>query len=165
MGVVVPSGLVELHRALNRETADSWRTFADHRARVTALALEAGGETCAVLGAGNCNDLDLEALAQRHREIHLVDLDREAVTRARERQPPTVAERFRALAGLTTRGEWRRPRARPEQVNERPATFVAINERPHRVLGSQRLVIRIGKLVCFDFQVTTRGETGQAHVR
>jgi hypothetical protein len=90
--VVVPPALIELHRGLNRDTAENWHQFADHRARVTALA--PGGDTCAVLGAGNCNDLDLEALAQRYREIHLMDLDGEALERAIARQPAAIARRL-----------------------------------------------------------------------
>lgn len=92
MGDVVPAGLVELHRGLNRETAARWQEYSEHRTRVTALA--PGGERCAILGAGNCNDLDLEALAARYREVHLVDLDAEALERARDRQGPAVAARL-----------------------------------------------------------------------
>jgi hypothetical protein len=90
----LPNDLVGFHRGLNRETAASYERFAGHRARVTALALEAGGETLALLGAGNCNDVDLPALAARFRQIHLIDLDREAMERARRRQPAEVASRI-----------------------------------------------------------------------
>jgi hypothetical protein len=84
VGEVVPAGIIDLHRGLNRDTADSWHRYSEHRARVTALA--PGGDSCAVLGAGNCNDLDLDALTGRYREIHLIDLDAEALERARARQ-------------------------------------------------------------------------------
>lgn len=40
----------------------------------------------AILGAGNCNDLDLRQLALECGEIHLFDLDREAMTGALLRQ-------------------------------------------------------------------------------
>jgi hypothetical protein len=92
--VALPAALIELQRGWNQASADRWSQFGGHRARVTALALEAGGETLAVLGAGNCNDLDLAALAARFRQIHLVDLDREALVRARARQPTPVARRL-----------------------------------------------------------------------
>jgi hypothetical protein len=39
-----------------------------------------------VLGAGNCNDLDLRLLLGAHREVHLVDLDAGALTRGIDRQ-------------------------------------------------------------------------------
>jgi len=92
VGEVVPAGILDLHRGLNRDTAESWHRYSEHRARVTALA--PGGDTCAVLGAGNCNDLDLEALASRYREIHLIDLDAEALQRARDRQSEPVARQL-----------------------------------------------------------------------
>jgi hypothetical protein len=91
---VVPPPQLDLHRALNQETAGNWRHFAGHRDRVTGLAVAPGGQTCAVLGAGNCNDLDLEALAGRYQEVHLIDLDAEAVGRARARQSAQVASRL-----------------------------------------------------------------------
>ena len=40
----------------------------------------------AILGAGNCNDLDLVQLASECGEIHLFDLDREAMEDALLRQ-------------------------------------------------------------------------------
>lgn len=43
-----------------------------------------------VFGAGNCNDLALERLASLFSEIHLVDLDGEALQRSRERQGAAV---------------------------------------------------------------------------
>lgn len=98
--MALPPDLIALHRTWNRETAASGALFAEHRARVTALVLEAATsaagsppETLALLGAGNCNDVDLPAFAARFREVHLVDLDREAVQRARDRQPQETRAR------------------------------------------------------------------------
>jgi hypothetical protein len=90
----IPRDLLEVHRRYNRNSATLWAEFADHRTHVTELALAAGGDRLAVLGAGNCNDLDLPALAARFTEIHLCDLDQDAVQRARERQPPETAARL-----------------------------------------------------------------------
>ncbi len=45
------------------------------------------GRLC-LLGAGNANDVDLNALAARFGEIHLVDIDPDAVARAVARLPP-----------------------------------------------------------------------------
>jgi hypothetical protein len=120
-----PSDLVALHRRNNRESSELWQGFADHRARVTALALAdapAGGAgTIAVLGAGNANDLDLEALAARYREIHLVDIDEQAIARARDRQPPAVAAKLVLRAPVDISGAFDRlPRFRqqPAAPNE-----------------------------------------------
>jgi hypothetical protein len=67
-----------------------------------------------VLGAGNCNDLDLERLAQSFAEIHLVDLDGPALARAVARQAAPVRPRLHRhavdLSGLPARrlGRWKR---------------------------------------------------------
>ena len=63
--------------------------YAAHRAQVTRLLLEAGGdspERLCLLGAGNLNDLDLTALLGRYREVVLVDLDGDAIRRGLNRQ-------------------------------------------------------------------------------
>lgn len=80
-----------LVRATNREHAESWRAYTAHRERMTGHIeqLAQGGELC-VFGAGSCNDLELERLAPLFSEIHLVDLDAEALERARERQTAQV---------------------------------------------------------------------------
>jgi hypothetical protein len=74
----------------NRSTRGQWRTFAGHRERVSAL-LGPGrdgppGARLCVLGAGNANDLDLPALLDSYREVHLVDLDAEALAEGVARQ-------------------------------------------------------------------------------
>lgn len=92
--MAIPRDLVEVHRRYNKNSAGLWSEFADHRGHVTQLALAGTGERLAVLGAGNCNDLDLPALAARFAEIHLFDLDEQALSRARERQPAEVAARL-----------------------------------------------------------------------
>jgi hypothetical protein len=96
-----------------RRSIDVWDLYAPHRERVMALmpAEPAGGTLC-VLGAGKCDDLDLPRLAERFSEIHLVDLDGEAMERARDRQPARVRDAIVLhpnvdLSGLLTRlDEW-----------------------------------------------------------
>jgi hypothetical protein len=100
---VLPPDLVALHRELNRETAASWDRFADHRQRVTALALEGSGR-CLVLGAGNCNDLDLDALATHHANVELADVDAEALARARDRQGPETSAKLALRAPVDLSG-------------------------------------------------------------
>lgn len=74
-------------RALNRQTAGAWQSYAGHRQHVTTLLVagEPGTRLC-VLGAGNCNDLDLGTLATFYRSVTLVDLDTESVVSAVSRQ-------------------------------------------------------------------------------
>lgn len=71
--------------------------MAGHRERLTALILEqapAGGSgRLCLLGAGNTNDVDLSRLLGAFREVHLADIDREALGRAVARL--TDAERAR----------------------------------------------------------------------
>lgn len=77
----------------NSRGADVWNLFADHRERLmTLIPPETTGGTICVLGAGKCDDLDLPRLARQFAEIHLVDLDGEAMQRARDRQPRAVRD-------------------------------------------------------------------------
>jgi hypothetical protein len=124
----LPPAALAHHRDSNRVTADFWREFADHRARQTDLVLEAGGGTLAVLGAGNCNDLDLRRLAAGFDAIHLVDLDAEAVGRARARQDDAVASRLVLRAPLDLSGALAElPRWRNQELS--PAQLTALSRR------------------------------------
>ncbi len=74
---------------INATSRDQWETFAEHRRCLTAaLARGAvpGQSRLCVLGVGNANDLDLPALLAAHREVHLVDVDSQALARGAERQ-------------------------------------------------------------------------------
>ena len=102
----------------NREGRDLWDRYAVHRAHVTdailALAPASGGRVC-LLGAGNANDLDLERLAARWGEVHLVDIDPTALSRAVGRQPAEVRAKLRLhapvdLSGLYQQLESRGPK-------------------------------------------------------
>lgn len=77
-------------QAFNRRTRDNVEEFAPHRRRVTAEIVKAAGlaDGCvAVLGAGNANDLDLPVLAHAFKEVHLADLDLEALEEVAGRYP------------------------------------------------------------------------------
>lgn len=75
----------------NRDTRDAWERCANHREKVSDLLLDAApttpGSLC-VLGGGNCNDIDLRRLQAAFGQIHLVDLDLEALTAGVTRQGP-----------------------------------------------------------------------------
>ena len=82
IGAGVMNWLADEQRRRNRLSQGAWQRFAAHRQRVTELLLppQLGSQAClAVLGAGNCNDLDLPRLLGGYREIHLLDRDREAL--------------------------------------------------------------------------------------
>ncbi len=89
---------------LNRATEKNASLFAPHRRHVTDLALRAEGGPAAVLGAGNCNDVDLPTLASRFQEVHLVDLDGEALRGATLREPEEVRAKLVPHGGVDLSG-------------------------------------------------------------
>jgi hypothetical protein len=93
--------------AFNAASRDQWDAFAGHRREVSALlgAVAGPGRTrLCVLGAGNGNDLDLPALLAAHREVHLVDLDAEALARGAARQGVAGHPALRLYGGLDVTG-------------------------------------------------------------
>jgi hypothetical protein len=143
--------LLALHRQNNRESAGLWQHFGAHRDRVTALALQdappgAGGRI-AILGAGNCNDLALEAITAAYAEVHLVDLDVEAVTRARERQRPEVAAKLRLRAPVDLSGAFDRIGA----FRKKPATPTELALLPRTSVENVRAALP----ECFDVVMST----------
>jgi hypothetical protein len=92
----------------NRSTRDHWAFFASHRAQIQKLVLPelgaAGERSLCVLGAGNCNDIDLKALAEAFAEVHLVDLDAAALLAAVRRQGVHSSPRIRAHGGVDLTG-------------------------------------------------------------
>jgi hypothetical protein len=124
----IPADLIKIHLRNNRNSAGHWDEFTDHRTRVTDLAIAAGGQTLALLGAGNCNDVDLPALAARFAAIHLADVDSEAVTGARDRQIPEVAAKLTLHApvdlsgALTKVASFRGKPPTPQQIEQLPKT-------------------------------------------
>lgn len=83
----------------NRSTSACWPTYTSHRTRVTEYILSAAPPRPAadvvlcVLGAGNCNDLDLQRLVAVFDRVDLVDIDGAAVLAGVARQldrSPTI---------------------------------------------------------------------------
>jgi len=69
--------IADEQRLRNEQSRDRWDLYAPHRHRVTRLLTQAAAldARLCVLGAGNCNDLDLPTLLQAYAQVHLVDLD------------------------------------------------------------------------------------------
>ena len=109
-----------LHRANNRATRDAWQRFAPHRKKLTdallALAPAGGEGSIALLGAGNGNDVDLDALATRYAEIRLLDVDEQAMAFAMERLSPEHAARVSAKKLTPWSHEDKSAKARPADV-------------------------------------------------
>ena len=83
------------HASLNLQTRSLRDTYTNHRNQImrliivrqiimrllnaSNLASGTNANRIAVLGAGNCNDINLPWLTQKFDEVHLVDLDSEAI--------------------------------------------------------------------------------------
>ena len=90
----------------NARSRAAWRHFAPHRRKVTDLALWAGltRRRLLVLGAGNCNDLELAELAEAYEEVHLVDLDSEALDAGLAAQGLSTSETLLCHGGIDLTG-------------------------------------------------------------
>jgi len=128
---------------------DEWALYADHRAHFTEGLLSSAGRPGAslcLLGAGQCNDVDLERLAATFSEIHLVDIDSAALARAVARQSPSVRARLHRhapvdLSGLSKRmKKWKAAAPTPAGLEASAASalqsIVASLPGPFDVVGS-----------------------------
>jgi hypothetical protein len=89
--------------AFNETSRDQWEAFGEHRRSLTAALVgnaTARRSRLCVLGAGNANDLDLPALLAVHREVHLVDIDSQALASGAERQGVAKDLRLRLHGGV-----------------------------------------------------------------
>lgn len=74
-----------------------WALYSGHRERFSEAVLAAsktGTERLCILGAGKCNDLDLERLAQVFSELHLVDIEPRSLASAVSRQAPETRRKL-----------------------------------------------------------------------
>ncbi len=92
----------------NALSVDCWQRYAGHRHQVTGLLcelpLESSTPALCVLGAGNCNDLDLRQLAARFATMHLVDLDGDAMHEGIQRQQLDDASGVKVLGSVDLAG-------------------------------------------------------------
>ena len=72
----------------NRQSRNGWQSATGHRRRVMQQLLRLAGtdKNIGVLGAGNCNDIDLKQLCTGFENVTLIDIDRDAVVGGVERQ-------------------------------------------------------------------------------
>jgi hypothetical protein len=109
----------------NALSADCWELYAGHRRSVrellTGVPLVSSAPTLCVLGAGNCNDLDLRQLASRFPHMHLVDLDHDSLNRGVARQDLDSTAGIRVHGGVDLTGliglmdSWKSLGSAPEQ--------------------------------------------------
>lgn len=122
----------------NRDARQGWDLYRRHRERVTELLLAAAPSdqsTLCVLGAGNCNDLDLQQLRQRFSSIHLVDLDAEALLQGCELQglaaDPAIGRHGNLdLTGVAARLERWQPEQPAVAADIQAVTDAALNCQP-----------------------------------
>src|SRR4051794_13265654 len=101
--------IVEELKRRNASTREAWEVSAGHRAQVTQLLREAARDLPAprrlcVLGAGNCNDLALGMLLDSYDEVHLVDLDADALAAGVNRQGPSARQRLKLHGRMDVTG-------------------------------------------------------------
>lgn len=143
--------------ASNRSVSGHEDSFAGHRARLTReisqRAPEGGGGRLCLLGVGNANDLDLGLLAGRFREIHLVDVDQDAVAGAVARLSDVHRSRMVIHAPLDVSGifdrldEWSRKPPAPgviaHEVEAAPARVAAALPGPFDIVVSCCLLTQL----------------------
>lgn len=91
----------------NRQTAANWDIFGEHRAHLTGIIRALCGEgvdRLAILGAGNCNDIELYGLLECARIIDLADLDGDAIKTGVEKQSLAGCRRIAARGGIDVTG-------------------------------------------------------------
>jgi hypothetical protein len=152
---------------MNRSTRGQWDWYASHRRRIERLIVPTGrGQRICVLGAGNCNDLDLRWLVEAYAEVHLVDIDRSALERAAARQGVEghARLRFHAPADLTgiadVAGGWRGRRAADADVDAACRQVEAIA--PHAP-GGGGFDLVLSPCVLSQLLVGTRDLIGKDH--
>lgn len=94
------------HQRRNEATRDRWETMTAHRDRVMRLLCDDGERrtSICVLGAGNGNDIDVARLAREYERTVLIDLDGEALGRAKNRLPRNEKGTVEFLGGVDVCG-------------------------------------------------------------
>jgi hypothetical protein len=101
--------LVNEQKRRNAGGQSRWSAYTRHRQELAARLLRPApsppGPLC-VLGAGNCDDLELASLTRRFPEVHLVDIDSEALEGAASRQSEADRSGLRLHGGVDLTGCW-----------------------------------------------------------
>ncbi len=95
--------LLLLQQSRNAQTRDAWQHFAGHRQQVMELLRpesESPEARLCVLGAGNCNDVDLAVLSAQYARIDLIDWDEAAIKAGVWRQLKHSANQVAIHSGL-----------------------------------------------------------------
>jgi hypothetical protein len=136
------------YRDLNRRFPDTSDRYAEHRDRITALSTTAlSARNICVFGAGNCSDVDLEALSRKFDQIHLVDLDADALKRSYERSAEEVRRKLTLHGDVDLSGMIDRLDVWGDEFPQAPELA------SHAVSAARSVVQRIGRT--FDVALST----------
>lgn len=113
------NSLILTQKERNEESANAWQLYEHHRNHVTATILKSlpvgNSNRICLLGAGNCNDVDLRVLADRCQKIVLVDLDSEAMLRGISQQGLSDNSTISLRSGVDLTGIFADLPARPTE--------------------------------------------------
>ena len=85
----------------NRQTQTNWERSREHREIILKHLTQHGNASLLrCYGAGNCNDLDLNALVKSFTAIELVDIDTDAMELALQRQKVKSEDGIRIVGGI-----------------------------------------------------------------
>lgn len=118
--------LTRLQQEHNRTSRPNWEESYEHRSHVSdelCRGFSGDGQRICVLGAGNCNDLDLRQLRASFGEVHLVDLDEDALTAGIAAQGMESDPAIVRHSGVDVTGMWDRL---AELTPKEPATDAEI---------------------------------------
>jgi len=88
----------KLQEIANKDTREFFQEYTYHREKLMEQILKAKNNGRAVvLGAGNCNDLDLNLLSSSFAEVYLLDLDLKAMELGLNRQKPQNPGKIKLL--------------------------------------------------------------------
>lgn len=151
---------------MNKSTRGQWDWYASHRAAIERLIVpDSPGGRIGVLGAGNCNDLDLKWLLQAYAEVHLVDIDPAALARAVQRQGVKGASGIRLhapmdLTGIADRtAQWVGRGATDQEV----AAAVDVASAPEEPIAGGGFDVVVSPCVLSQLLVAVRDRVGKDH--
>lgn len=137
--------LQSIQHSRNREAIDAWNLYEPHRRRVTSLIREAlpddeldSARVC-LLGAGNCNDVDLNSLVEQRANVLLIDLDADSLQQGIARQNLTDRSEVQFQTDLDLTGLF-------DQLQPRSSSSQAYSAQDVRELAAQAETYSVNEL-------------------
>ena len=159
---------IKQQKRSNKDSLKYHPHFEAHRLKQTEVLLSClnkSTKSVCVLGAGNCYDLNLDALVNQVESVHLVDIDREALTRARSKLHTKLRDKITLHAPVDVSGankyleDWRDMRVQAEDLMTFPEAAV---ESLLDKLGGQFDVV-LSSCLLSQLQLVYRQVMGESH--